>query len=121
MPYKDVEKQRAAQRAYYEKNKERVKQVARDRRSHVRKYVQEYKQSRGCIDCGIMYPYWVLEFDHCRGEKIAHVTTMITTHSFDEVKNEIEKCDVVCANCHKDRTYQRLVTSGASVLDVVDI
>jgi hypothetical protein len=119
MPYKDIEKQRAAQRAYYDRNKGRVKQVARDRRNLVRKLLQEYKQQRGCMDCKIMYPYWVLQFDHRPGEeKLGTIATMHTTHSFAEVEAELEKCDVVCANCHADRTHSRLVKSGADVLEI---
>lgn len=107
MPFKDIEKQRAAQRAYYEPNREQVRKVSRDRRALVVRYIQEYKQSRGCMDCKIMYPYWILEFDHLR-DKVANVVDMVKTHSFDDVKREIEKCEVVCGNCHKDRTHSRL-------------
>jgi hypothetical protein len=116
MPYKNKEQQRAAQRKYYEANKEKVKEVARDRRNLVTRYIQEYKQAKGCLDCGIEYPYWVLEFDHVRGTKLGNISSMYRTHSFDEVKAEIEKCEVVCANCHKDRTRRRLVSSSESVL-----
>lgn len=120
MPYSDPEKQKAAQRAYYERNKAKVKTVARDRRSLVRKYMQEYKQSRGCMDCKNMYPYWILQFDHRPGtEKLGTIGgNFISLHSFDVVKAEIEKCDVVCANCHADRTHDRLVTSGGSLMDI---
>lgn len=38
----------------------------------------------------------------------------------ETVKAEVEKCDVVCANCHRERTYQRKVASGeVSVYAVV--
>lgn len=117
MPYKDIEKQKAAQKAYYEKNKEKVKQVARDRRNLVVRYVQQYKQERGCTDCKIMYPYWILELDHLpEFTKIGNVATMVATHSFEDVKAELAKCEVVCANCHKDRTRNRLISSGESIL-----
>lgn len=117
MPYSDVEKQREAQRKYYERNKAKVKAVARDRRNMVVRFLQEYKQSRGCMDCGIMYPYWVLQFDHRPGvEKLGHIADMIRNVSLDAVKEEIAKCDVVCANCHADRTHDRLVKTGGDVL-----
>lgn len=123
MPYSDPEKQKAAQRAYYERNKDKVKTVARDRRSLVRRYMQEYKQSRGCMDCKIMYPYWILQFDHRPGStKLGTIGgNFISLHSFDVVKAEIEKCDVVCANCHADRTHDRMVTSGDSLMDIGSI
>lgn len=112
MPYADIEMQRAAQRRYYDLNKDKVKKTARDRRSLVVKFVQEYKQSRGCMDCKIMYPYWILEFDHVRDEKVGNVGAMVKTHSLEAVKLELEKCDVVCSNCHRDRTRNRAIVSG---------
>lgn len=117
MPYTDKEKQKAAQRRYYERNKEKVKSVAKDRRRYVVRYIQEYKQSRACMDCGIDYPYWIMEFDHRPEEtKLGNISMMYKTHSLEDVKLEIEKCDVVCSNCHKDRTRSRLVTTGEFVL-----
>src|SRR5690242_15313873 len=109
MPYSDPQKQKEAQRRYYERNKARVKDVARDRRNLVRKFLQEYKQSRGCMDCKIKYPYWILQFDHRPGEeKLGTLATMGTLVGLDKVKEEVEKCDVVCANCHADRTHDRI-------------
>lgn len=117
MPYKSLEAQRAAQRRYYDRNKAKVLTVARDRRSKVVRYVQEYKQERGCMDCKVMYPYWILQLDRRPGEgKVSNVAALIKTVSFEEVKAEITKCDVVCANCHADRTHDRITTSGASII-----
>ncbi|UGL63150.1 HNH endonuclease [Streptomyces phage Bartholomune] len=120
MPYTDIEKAREAKRRYYQAHKEKVNQKARDRRSYILQYVQGYKQERGCAECKIMYPYWVLEFDHVRGEKLGNVNTMMRTHSLDAIKAEIEKCDVVCSNCHADRTFQRAFRNTGNSLVVVD-
>ena len=117
MPYKDTEKQKAAQRAYYERNKEQVQKTARDRRSLVVRYIQDIKQNTPCMDCDINYPYWVMEFDHRPDEiKLGTIAHMYKKVSFEEVKLEIAKCDIVCANCHKDRTRSRMVGSSESVL-----
>lgn len=116
MSYKDVEKQRAAQRRYYERHKAKVKEVARDRRNLVVKYLQKVKQDSVCMDCGIDYPYWILQFDHRPGTvKVGAVGNMIRNVSLDAVKAEIAKCDIVCANCHSDRTHDRLVSSGGGL------
>jgi hypothetical protein len=63
-----------------------------------------------CTDCGDDYPPYVLEFDHCRGQKIRAIGSMISSHrdSIEALLAEIAKCDVVCANCHRARTYNRL-------------
>lgn len=71
------------------------------------KIIREAKD-RPCTDCGIQYPYYVMEFDHVpsRGRKAAGINNLRAT-SVTRLKVEIAKCDVVCSNCHKEREYQR--------------
>lgn len=60
------------------------------------------------MDCGIKYPHYVMDFDHRdRKLKLASINRMINFHSYskDKILEEIEKCDLVCANCHRIRTY----------------
>lgn len=59
-----------------------------------------------CTDCGIQFPHYVMEFDHCRGDKSCNLST--GRMSLTQISNELDKCDVVCANCHKTRTWNRL-------------
>jgi hypothetical protein len=63
-----------------------------------------------CVDCGQRYPFYVMEFDHREGEtklfNIADVTSKRRT-SKETLDRELAKCDLVCANCHRERTYQR--------------
>ena len=58
-----------------------------------------------CMDCGVRYPLCATDFDHVRGKKLFGLNDA-TSHSLQKVKDEIAKCDVVCANCHADRTYK---------------
>jgi len=61
-----------------------------------------------CVDCGVKYPPYVMDFDHVRGEKIKDVSDMIQKHTpMSELHAEIAKCEVVCANCHRIRTHLR--------------
>jgi transposase len=76
-------------------------------RSKIRKYMQEYKSQRSCADCKEKYPYWIMEFDHLGNKKFTISAYRKTTSSLEEIKKEIEKCEVVCANCHKNRTFLR--------------
>jgi hypothetical protein len=62
-------------------------------------------RARPCVDCGEDDPL-VLEFDHLADKKF-NITKGITTHSWQAVLDEIAKCDVVCANCHRRRTASR--------------
>lgn len=73
----------------------------------LRDHVWSILKDAQCLDCGIDNPV-VLEFDHVRGEKFSDITRMISSnYSLDKIKEEIEKCEIVCANCHKIRTSTR--------------
>jgi hypothetical protein len=61
-----------------------------------------------CADCGVRYPAWVMDFDHVRGEKKRSVGYAIGIGWSDaKLHAEIAKCDVVCANCHRQRSHDR--------------
>jgi hypothetical protein len=70
--------------------------------------IQQYKMSAGCADCGFAQHPMALEFDHRPGtEKLFNVGEQIGNKSMDTLWAEIDKCDVVCANCHVIRTESR--------------
>jgi hypothetical protein len=60
---------------------------------------------RPCVDCGEADPL-VLEFDHLGGKSF-NIAKGLRTHSWQAVLDEIAKCEVVCANCHRRRTARR--------------
>jgi NAD-dependent dihydropyrimidine dehydrogenase PreA subunit len=67
-----------------------------------------YKEENGCFDCGAMLPHYVLEFDHKpEFEKINSPYRVMKDLGLKKAWEEIAKCDVVCANCHRIRTYER--------------
>lgn len=64
------------------------------------------------MDCRVQYQPYVMDFDHRdRKVKVASINQMINLHSYSKNKilEEIEKCDLVCANCHRIRTYCGIV------------
>lgn len=95
MPYKDPEQQRRYLREYHERR------VA---------FVEEAKAGH-CVDCGQSYPPYVMDFDHVRGEKVADVNHLRNRSSWQRLAEEIAKCDLVCANCHRERTHQRALVA----------
>lgn len=104
--YKDKEKQRACWRKYYyahkEKHHERVNKI-RDRN---RSFVRQYKIAMGCSRCS--EDSWAcLEFHHVTGEKEQTIARMsVNGYSIETLLKEIEKCEVLCANCHcKEHRY----------------
>ena len=63
-----------------------------------------------CMDCGAKYPPYVMDFDHRPGEnKVEAVSALLAHAGIQRVIDEIAKCDVVCANCHRERTHNRTV------------
>lgn len=69
---------------------------------------QAYKERLGCYDCKVSYPHYILEFDHRPGKKkIDGVYRVLRKFGEDAAWKEVSKCDVVCSNCHKKRTYER--------------
>lgn len=66
--------------------------------------IRQYKEARACKDCGRKYPHYVMDFDHVRGEKLFELSKM-GDQTFVKIAAEIAKCDVVCANCHRLRTF----------------
>ena len=66
-------------------------------------------KSRPCADCGVQYPYYVMDFDHRDGATKSFMLSDITRATSKSLLREIEKCDVVCANCHRERTHRRWV------------
>lgn len=80
----------------------------RDRRDSVkerRDFIQKVKSETACKDCDKRFHPVAMDFDH-RGDKTAGVAYMAQHgYSLERIKAEIAKCDVVCANCHRIRTW----------------
>lgn len=73
-----------------------------------RRETWKIKEDSGCVDCGEMYPHYVLEFDHREGtQKRGSASDLYAKHGKNIGLEEMAKCDIVCANCHKIRTYNR--------------
>ncbi len=79
--------------------------------SYREKFTEELgkmKEKSGCIDCGNKsLVHDQLDFDHVRGSKVSGISAMIRSYSREDVFKEIEKCEIVCANCHRLRTKNR--------------
>ena len=90
-------------------NLERVRAattIANRRNTKTRKDFVNNLKDNPCTDCGIKYPYYVMDFDHVRGEKVMHIGD-IRHYGWGKIKAELEKCELVCSNCHRARTHNR--------------
>jgi hypothetical protein len=87
---------------------ERRRTYTKMRRVEKQDFTRWVKTQRGCVDCGYKGHPVALDFDHRPGTvKLSSVAALVTC-SWDSIIAEIKKCDVVCANCHRIRTYERL-------------
>ena len=87
---------------HYRNNKDAYILLKNKKKKEMIEYVKTIKEKTPCTDCGLNYPYYVIQDD-----KIATINILARSGSWKKLLKEIEKCEVVCANCHAIRTYQR--------------
>lgn len=73
-------------------------------------------KSQPCADCGQSFVQSAMEFDHLPGHvKIGDMSSIVTRSTLEQFVDEIKKCDVVCAICHRVReTDRRMVNAETS-------
>jgi hypothetical protein len=76
-------------------------------KASVRKHIQAIKTATPCADCGICYPYYVMDFDHMRDKKFNVARGTSAGWRLETIIDEVAKCEIVCANCHRMRTFRR--------------
>ena len=100
---------RAYGRRHYVENKEAYVAKASKNKYNAKlknyRLMNEYLASHPCVDCGESEPL-VLEFDHV-GAKEADIAYLVQRRSWKRILEEIAKCEVRCANCHRKVTAQR--------------
>lgn len=100
-------------RAHYRANRAAYIEKARVRNTELIRingeFLIAYLKQHPCVDCGER-DVIVLEFDHLR-DKVADVSVLARGgYSIETIQKEIDKCEVVCANCHRRRTAKRAGT-----------
>ena len=86
-----------------EQELERVKVRKQNKRDEARIYVYKYLSTHSCIECGENDPR-VLEFHHRHGKDKEVSTLILGGYLISTIQAEIDKCDVLCANCHRKKT-----------------
>lgn len=105
MPYKDSIKQKKAQRRHYLKNKKEYAARLVARRKRNRAFVKQYKEDKSCTKCGESNPL-CFHFHHPNNDKDASINHGMCNWGLDRLKKELEKCDVLCGNCHRILHYK---------------
>lgn len=114
MPHRSLEAGRESNSSYYQRNKEKFAERNRQRYNEFRKIIRATKDVP-CTDCGQKYPSYVMQFDHL-GDKSFTISQITRISSVTKLYEEIAKCEVVCANCHSERTHKRRVDNDAETM-----
>lgn len=112
--------QSAYQKRWYKNCRNCKTRAATNRKASIqqhRQFLVCYLSTHPCIDCGNT-DIRVLEFDHLRDKTDTLASLIRRSGSIEHIKTEIEKCDVVCSNCHHIRTYDRMKQKGNRVARV---
>ena len=108
-----AECKRVYDRDYYAKTRAKrleMKRLAQRARRKMQVAIVREAKNKPCTDCGKIYPFYVMQFDHLDStQKKFNISnaTCNATYSLEKVLKEINKTEVVCANCHATRTYKR--------------
>lgn len=99
---------------HYAANKQSYAERTKRNKEAVRLWLREFKTGKPCTDCGVVYPHYVMDYDHL-GDKEFEISDRPGSRSKKRLLAEIEKCELVCANCHRERSHQRrlAVASGS--------
>jgi len=102
MPFKNKEYQLAYRRKWYAQHKDSEKAHVRRRKLEIKKWFREYKSKLKCQKCLENHPA-TLEFHHkSQKQKEKAIGYMVNDGvSITKILAEIEKCEVLCANCHR--------------------
>lgn len=112
--FKLSEKDRAKGREYVKRHREKLRAAGHKIKGNksydsmlARMYVDRFLSMNPCVDCGYENPL-ALEFDHVRGKKSFEISLGIQSGvPLPALMEEMQKCDVRCANCHRLRHKQR--------------
>lgn len=99
---------------------ERPKANSREsrRRKSLRQFVISLK-NKPCADCEVSYPYYVMDFDHLGEKKVLLAKVHSQGWSEERILEEVSKCDLVCSNCHRERTHKRKHRTVTQLAEVV--
>ncbi|NBQ63969.1 MAG: ArsR family transcriptional regulator [Verrucomicrobia bacterium] len=110
--------------SYHLGDNQKDKTIGRTRhyRSQIDAYLQKEKAAvKNCPDCGEEKQWFQMDFDHVRGVKKFSLSQYHRhTQSLKVVQAEVAKCDIVCACCHRLRTYMRALEAKIARENKVD-
>lgn len=102
--------QKLKSKAHYENNKEKYITRVKAIKAELRDYLQDYKKNKQCSKCSETHSA-CLEFHHLdESTKYAAVSEYWAFSSISQLQSEIDKCVILCANCHRKIHYHDMNT-----------
>jgi len=107
----NADRMRSYRTGWYQRNRTSAIAKSAERRKEYRernKRIVQDAKAKACADCAVQYPYYVMHFDHLGDDKDGTINKMVFRPvSEAKLRTEMAKCEVVCANCHAERTHTR--------------
>ena len=69
--------------------------------------LDSFKIGKPCADCGLIYPPYVMDFDHIDPTGKTELVSQLVRMNSSKMIEEMKKCELVCANCHRIRTHRQ--------------
>jgi hypothetical protein len=115
VPYKDPVKRRdynrRYQKLYYEENKAKRKTEVAARRKSIRKWFDDFRRNSECAVCGLNGKDcpWLLDFHHSDPSNKENSVSYLVNNGYSKkrILSEIEKCEVLCANHHRQHHWEK--------------
>src|SRR6266581_4332245 len=99
---------RSYDHAYHAATRPRRLQQNRARHEEIVRWCRSLKEGTPCTDCGGYFHHAAMAWDHLPGfVKSAEISRLVQQNSRGAILREILKCELVCANCHAVRSYER--------------
>ena len=117
MPYKDLkvrsEKQKAYAKKYYETNKAQIIATSKKTARVYKDKWRIFKATLTCVQCGQNHPA-TFDFHHVDSTtKEASINKLLKNRAFKRAMEEVQKCVVLCANCHRIHHHNERVSKKA--------
>lgn len=87
-----------------EGRKTSIREANKRLRIKIRNFLEDYKKGKECIKCGDKRAY-VLDFHHLLNKEFDIANSISRAISKERLIKEINKCELLCANCHRELHY----------------
>jgi len=107
MPFKDPKARRAYRRGWYKVNAKSAVEIVKERKLEIKTWFRDYKKDFKCSKCFESHPA-TIEFHHKDKSKKENTIAYFVANGYatKRILAEIEKCEVLCSNCHRKLHYE---------------